>query len=68
MLILILINVQYLQIVIFSFEKRFEWLKAILLRLPSTNKIITPPPSKQLFTVTLFKKPWMLFKGGSNPR
>ena len=63
----ILINVQYLQIVVFSFEKGLNGPKHSssdshqpIKQYPPLTKFIIPP---SLLTVTLFRKPWALFKG-----
>ena len=42
MLIFILIDVQYLQNVVFSFGKKFEWSKSLFLRFPLPDKSPTP--------------------------
>ena len=70
--ILILINVQCLQIVVFSFGKDLNDQKHSSLGSqqpikqcrPLTKFIIPTPP----ITVALFEKPWALFKGATNLR
>ena len=70
MSIMILINVQHLQIVVFSFKKDLNGQKHSssdsnqpIKQSPfPPAKFIIPPPS---LTVMLFEKPWGLFKGGT---
>ena len=62
MLILVLIDVQYSQKALFSFEKRFHWSKSLLLRFPLPNKKIPQPvkflvPSPPLLTI-VWKTLW----------
>ena len=73
MLILILINVQYLQIVLFSFEgKRFGRSKSLLPKFPSTHKIITSPRQKFSFFPTPYRntiwKTLHAFQRGDQPK
>ena len=69
-LILILINIQYLQIVFFTFEwKRFEWSKSFLLKFPSTPKTIPSSQQKFTFLPTPYSNAiWTLFEGWNNLR
>ena len=57
MLILILINVHYLQIVVFSPPPT----KFIIPPLTIISDFLIPP-----LTVTLFEKPWTIFKWGGS--
>ena len=63
MLILILINVQYLHIVIFSFERKsLEWSKSLVLKFPSIHKIIPSPQQKFSFVTTPYSN-WSMSCG-----
>ena len=59
MLILILINVQYLQNFVFSLVKKLEWPKSLLVRFPPPNRKVPQANFPSPYPLTLYGKFWV---------